>query len=108
MQRFFEDVDALLQADLSEMETFYFASLIHLRLAHIHPFRDGNGSAARLLEKWFLAEKLGAAFWKVPSEAYYKHHQATYYESVDLGVNFYELRYDRCLRFLSMLPRCIE
>jgi Fic family protein len=33
--------------------------LIHLRLAQIHPFRDGNGRAARLIEKWFVAEKLG-------------------------------------------------
>ncbi|MBN1116921.1 MAG: Fic family protein [Bacteroidales bacterium] len=37
---------------------FYFASLIHLRFAHIHLFRDDNGRAARLIEKWFVAEIL--------------------------------------------------
>jgi Fic family protein len=28
----------------------------------------GNGRTARLLEKWFLAEKLGAKAWFVESE----------------------------------------
>jgi Fic family protein len=52
---------------LSAEEVFYFASFIHLRFVHIHPFRDGNGRAARLIEKWFIAEKLGKQFWKLPN-----------------------------------------
>jgi hypothetical protein len=38
--------------EIEEIEVFYFASLIYLRFAHIHPFRNGNGRAARLLDKW--------------------------------------------------------
>lgn len=108
MKIFFRDVDELLSSDLHEIEVFYFASLIHLRFAHIHPFRDGNGRAARLIEKWFITEKLGHDFWKIPSEEHYKKNQAKYYETIHLGVNFYELNYDRCVGFLEILPNCLK
>jgi len=62
MKLFFQDLSELISSDLNEIEVFYFASLIHLRFAHIHPFTDGNGRAARLIEKWFVAEKLGPDF----------------------------------------------
>jgi Fic family protein len=108
MKMFFQNLGELIMSDLNEVEVFYFASLIHLRFAHIHPFRDGNGRAARLIEKWFVAEKLGSNFWKMPSEEYYKNNQARYYETINLGVNFYELNYDRCIGFLEMLPNCMK
>jgi Fic family protein len=108
MKLFFQDLSELISSNLDETEVFYFASLIHLRFAHIHPFRDGNGRAARLIEKWFVAEKLGHNFWKIPSEEYYKNNQSRYYETINLGVNFYELNYDRCIGFLEMLPNCLK
>lgn len=108
MKLFFADIEQLISEELSKEEVFYFASLIHLRFAHIHPFRDGNGRAARLIEKWFITEKLGREFWKIPSEEYYKTNQARYYETINLGVNFYELNYDSCLGFLEMLPNCLK
>ena len=108
MKLFFQDLNVLISSELNEIEVFYFASLIHLRFAHIHPFRDGNGRAARLIEKWFVAEKLGPDFWKIPSEEYYKNNQAKYYETINLGVNFYELNYDKCIGFLEMLPNCLK
>lgn len=108
MKVFFEDINELIASKLNEIEVFYYASLIHLRLAHIHPFRDGNGRAARLIEKWFVAEKLGRDFWKIPSEEYYKKNQAKYYETINLGHNFYELNYDQCIGFLEMLPNCLK
>lgn len=108
MNIFFKDIETLISSNLNAKEVFYFASLIHLKFAHIHPFRDGNGRAARLLEKWFIAEKLGRDFWKISSEKYYKANQARYYETINLGVNYYELNYDRCLGFLEMLPNCLR
>ena len=79
-----------------------------MRFAHIHPFRDGNVRAARLIEKWFVAEKLGRDFWKMPSEKFYKKNQAKYYETINLGGNFYELNYNKCIGFLEMLPKCLK
>ena len=108
MKLFFQDLSELISSGLDKIEVFYFASLIHLRFAHIHPFRDGNGRAARLIEKWFVAEKLGHDFWKIPSEEYYKNNQAKYYETINLGVNFYELNYDKFIGFLEMLPNCLK
>jgi len=108
MKVFFRDINELISSELNEIEVFYFASLIHLRFAHIHPFRDGNGRAARLLEKWFIAEKLGREFWKISSEEYYKKNQARYYETINIGENYYELNYDKCLEFLEMLPNCLK
>ena len=49
MKGFFENMEILLNKKMSLEESFYFASLIHLIFAHIHPFRDGNGRAARLI-----------------------------------------------------------
>ena len=57
-------------------ETFYFASMIHLMFVKIHPWNDGNGRSARLIEKWFLAQKLGEKAWYIQSEKnYYQNHQ---------------------------------
>jgi len=82
---------------------FYHAALIHLVFVHIHPFMDGNGRAARLLEKWFLASQLGRQAWHLASERYYKENVAAYYRNIKLGLNFYTLDYDRCVPFLVML-----
>lgn len=108
MKVFFQDINELIFSDLNEIEVFYYASLLHLRFAHIHPFRDGNGRAARLIEKWLVAEKLGRFFWKMPSEEFYKKNQAKYYETINLGLNFYEQDYDKCVGFLEMLPKCLK
>ena len=108
MGLFFGELTSLLSETLTEEEVFYFAALIHLRFVHIHPFRDGNGRSARLLEKWFISETLGKHFWKIPSEEYYKKHLSQYYDNLRLGVNFYELNYDKSLPFLLMLPSCMD
>lgn len=108
MSTFFDDVQILLNQELSPAQVLYFAAQLHLKFAHIHPFMDGNGRVARLLEKWFVAEKLGSVFWKIPSEQYYKEHQPEYYQNIHLGVNYYELDDARRLPFLLMLPECLK
>jgi Fic family protein len=109
MTLLFEDIAELMShAKMSTEETFYNASAIHLRFAQIHPFADGNGRVARLLEKWFLASRLGEIVWKMSSEEYYWNNRPTYYQNINLGVNYCELDYDRCLPFLLMLTKAVS
>lgn len=55
-EKFWYEIEKLKKRDLTSQEVFYFASLIHLVFVNIHPFEDGNGRVARLLEKWFIAK----------------------------------------------------
>lgn len=109
MEKLWEDIDMLLEQKLSAEETFYFASYIHLVFVNIHPFNDGNGRAARLLEKWFLAEKLGEMAWYIQSEKYYYRHVDQYYKNLNrLGMFYDQLDYTNADRFLQMLPNAIN
>jgi Fic family protein len=107
MQELFADIQILLKQDLTLSELFYHASLLHLKFVHIHPFWDRNGRTARLLEKWFLAMKINSQAWKIQSEKYYKENLKAYYNNINLGVNYYELKYEGCLDFLVMLGKSL-
>lgn len=104
----FEDIQALQDQDLTIQEVFYYASVIHLWLAKIHPFPGANCVAARLLEKWFLFHKLGPCAWCIESEKYYFENQEAYRQNLSLGFNFYALFWERCIPFLLMLPDAFE
>ena len=108
IKELFKDINTLLKKELSIEELFYHAALIHLKFVHIHPFGDGNGRVARLLEKWFLAEKINTRAWKIQSEKYYKEHLSDYYNAINLGVNYYELNYDKCVPFLCLLANALK
>ena len=108
MKKLYDDISILLKEDMSIEEVFFYASLIHLVFVKIHPWNDGNGRSARLLEKWFLAQKLGEKAWFVQSEKnYYQQHQ-TYYKNIRLvGLEYPELNYKQAMPFLLMLPKSI-
>ena len=103
MQELFDDIKVLLSRELNIQEIFYYASQIHLRFVHIHPFSDWNWRSARLLEKWFLAEKLWQDLWKIKSEEFYFRNRQDYYNNINLWVNYYEINYDNSINFLLML-----
>ncbi|MFY8034754.1 MAG: Fic family protein, partial [Flexibacteraceae bacterium] len=84
-------------------ESFYYAAYIHLIFVKIHPFADGNGRTARLLEKWFLAEKLGSKAWFLQSEKHYYNAHQTYYNNLRIiGLEYPSLDYEKALSFLLM------
>ncbi|MBD1387672.1 Fic family protein [Mucilaginibacter rigui] len=108
MKKFYNDIKLLINTSLDIKETFFFASLIHLIFVKIHPFNDGNGRTARLLEKWFLAQKLGAKAWYLQSEKYYYQKHNTYYTNIRaLGLEYDLLDYSKALPFLQMLPQSL-
>ena len=97
----------LLNAKLTTVEIFYYAAYIHLVFVNIHPLVDGNGRATRLIEKWFLAKKVGANAWCITSEKNYWDHRKTYYENLQIGVNYYEVKNEKSIPFLLMLPNSL-
>ena len=82
--------------------------MVHLVFVKIHPWNDGNGRSARLLEKWFLAHFLGEKTWFIQSEKHYYQHHNTYYQNIRLlGLEYTELDYAQALPFLQMLPNSL-
>jgi Fic family protein len=109
LDKLFQDIDLLLQADLNPFEVFYYASLIHLVFVKIHPFQDGNGRTARLIEKWFLIEKIGQKATSVQLEKNYYKNLKDYYSNIrKLGLEYEDLDYTKCLDFLLMTVKGID
>lgn len=109
LDKLYTDIAALLKIELTIAEVFFFAALIHLVFVKIHPFEDGNGRTARLIEKWFIAEKLGAKAWFLQSEKLYYNQHQTYYSNIRLlGLEYEVLEYSNALPFLLMLPEALN
>ena len=109
LEKLFEDIDNLMSEDLSLEEIFYFASQIHLVFVKIHPFEDGNGRSARLLEKWFLKEFLGRKAFAVQLEKnYYKNLQNYYKNLKKIGIEYLDLDYNKSLDFLLMTVNSLK
>lgn len=104
LEKLFADISILLKSKLTTAEVFYYAAYIHLVFVNIHPFVDGNGRATRLIEKWFLAKMLGDNAWCITSEKNYWDNRPTYYKNLQIGVNYYEVKYGKSVLFLLMLP----
>jgi Fic family protein len=106
--KFWNELETLLKENLTIEEVFYYASFIHLAFVNIHPFGDGNGRISRLLEKWFLVEKLGEKAWYIQSERFYYKNVNDYYKNLArLGLFYEELNYEKSIPFLLMLPQSL-
>jgi Fic family protein len=94
---------------MSSKEAFFYAACLHLIFVKIHPWNDGNGRTARLLEKWFLAQKLGPKAWFLQSEKYYFENRECYYHSLkNCGVEYQNSNWHAAIPFLKMLPASLN
>jgi len=109
MAKLFQDIDLLIKANLNPYEVFYYAAFIHLVFVKIHPFQDGNGRTARLMEKWFLIEKIGQIATSVQLEKNYYNKIKSYYSNIKkLGLEYEDLDYSKSLDFLLMTANGIN
>jgi len=109
LDKLFHDIDFLINAELNPFEIFYYASLVHLVFVKIHPFQDGNGRTARLIEKWFLIAKIGQKAASVQLEKNYFKRIKDYYSNIrKLGLEYDDLDYDKSLDFLMMTATGID
>lgn len=109
LKKLFHDIVLLQKKELNSFEVFYYASLIHLVFVKIHPFQDGNGRAARLIEKWFLIEKLGKKAHSIQLEKNYYKNLKEYYANIKkLGIEYEKLNYKNSLDFLLMTVQSLS
>lgn len=107
-ENFWIEVESLKNRKLSSQQAFYYASLIHLVFVKIHPFNDGNGRIARLLEKWFLVTMLDEKAWYIASENHYYNNLQAYYQNLaHVGLFYEDLDYTKSIPFLLMLPKAL-
>ncbi|CAG4989735.1 hypothetical protein DYBT9275_00361 [Dyadobacter sp. CECT 9275] len=106
--KFYHDLKYLTTKQLTIQETFFFASMLHLVFVKIYPFDDANGRISRLIEKWFLSEKIGEKAWLIESEKNYYFNTESYYTNIGLlGSDYDTLDYSKALPFLLMLPQSL-
>ncbi len=99
----FHDIEILQKQRLNAYEVFYYSALIHLVFVKIHPFLDGNGRTARLIEKWFLTEQFGQKATAIQLEKNYFTNLKAYYNNIKkIGLEYERLDYKKSLDFLLM------
>ncbi|MEA3494452.1 MAG: Fic family protein [Bacteroidota bacterium] len=109
IQKLFNDIELLLDSRIDVFEIFYYAAFIHLTFVKIHPFLDGNGRSARLIEKWFLLEKIGKKASAIQLEKNYYLNLRNYYLNIKkLGLEYEKLDYKKALDFLLMTSKAIK
>ena len=109
LYKLFNDIKKLQTAKLDDFEIFYYAAYIHLVFVKIHPFQDGNGRAARLIEKWFLIEQINDKATAVQLEKNYFKNLERYYSNIKkIGIEYETLDYSKALDFLVMTAKGLE
>ena len=109
LDKLFSDIEHLQEKKLDAYEVFYYAAQVHLVFVKIHPFQDGNGRTARLIEKWFLLQHLGEKANAIQLEKNYFKKLEYYYSNIrKLGLEYEELDYSKSLDFLLMTVRSLQ
>ena len=60
------------------------ATMLHFYIAYLHPYFDGNGRMARLIQMWFLIQKGYESTLFVPFSSYIEKSRKKYYDAYTL------------------------
>jgi Fic family protein len=99
----FTEIQELLKLKLTDCEVLFYAGLLHIKIAQIHPFADGNGRMARLVEKWFLSQFIREQIWNLQPEKYIFENKKDYYTKINLGSDYYSLDYTKAIGFMELV-----
>lgn len=87
-------IDWVRESEKQDINPIIVAGMVHLELAAIHPFADGNGRTARALATLILYAR-GYDFRHLFAlEDYYNKDRAEYYRAVNVGKNYKEREQD--------------
>lgn len=67
------------------------ATMLHFYIAYLHPYFDGNGRMARLIQMWFLIQKGYESTLFVPFSSYVEKSRRNYYDAYTLVEENYKL-----------------
>ena len=65
--------------------------MLHFYIAYLHPYFDGNGRMARLIQMWFLIQKGYESTLFVPFSSYVEKSRRKYYDAYTLVEENYKL-----------------
>ncbi|MDD4358872.1 MAG: Fic family protein [Candidatus Pacebacteria bacterium] len=87
-------IDFIHDSEKQNINPIIVAGVVHLEIAAIHPFADGNGRTARALATLILYKR-GYDFRRLFAlEDYYKKNRSEYYKAVNTGKNYKERERD--------------
>lgn len=95
VQELMNDLIAWLrQSEKQDINPIIVAAIVHLEIAAIHPFADGNGRTARALATLMLYQR-GYDFRRLFAlEDYYNKDRLAYYRAINVGENYEKRRTD--------------
>ena len=67
--------------DSDKVDQILKSAIIHYYFAYLHPYFDGNGRIARLLQLWYLVQKGYTAALFIPFSAYVNENKSGYYKA---------------------------
>jgi len=75
------DLISFIYDDSDKMDQILKSAVIHYYFAYLHPYFDGNGRIARLLQLWYLIQKGYGATLFIPFSAYVNENRTGYYKA---------------------------
>jgi Uncharacterized conserved protein len=75
------DLISFIHDDSDKMDQILKSAVIHFYFSYLHPYFDGNGRMARLLQLWYLVQKGYGATLFIPFSAYVNEKRTDYYKA---------------------------